>query len=480
MSRRERAALVALLFFTFGVRALHPDQPIVENYVGRQIPTAMVARNLDRGGSFLRPELDVGPFPNLFIIEPPLYAAAVVAAHRVTGIALEACGRLVSAFGIALGTWGLFVLARRRAGVAAGLVAAAAFALFPLTLRHGRVFQPDALMLGCVLGGMGLWDDAGGAGSRVAAGWLLLCAGLTMKFTSAYVLVPLALAVLRPPRRRGLVAAAATLVPAALWYLHAWSLLRRDAAGGGTTYAVSLWLANLRGFHSSALSIYREFLTHLVVRSFTPVGFALASWGAARLADPDRLWRAWLVAAALSLVVLSRKLEHEYYLFAVAPLAAVMIGVGLVDLARRGRAGRLTAAGLAAAFVAWAALSAAPTYRTAPGWAGLAQAGAAIRERVPADAMIVALDPLVYYGERRGCRLAFYDGVSQAAAEWGAALEPSDEAGLVDLCRSHGAAYVADIPAWSADPERRAFHRFVRRHHDVLVDRPELLLAKLR
>ena len=34
---------------TFLIRALHPGQPIVENYVGRQVPTAMVARNLERG-----------------------------------------------------------------------------------------------------------------------------------------------------------------------------------------------------------------------------------------------------------------------------------------------------------------------------------------------------------------------------------------------------------------------------------------------
>ena len=53
-----------LLLATFLIRAVHAGQPIVENYVGRQIPTAMVARNLERGSGLLRPQLDTAPFPN--------------------------------------------------------------------------------------------------------------------------------------------------------------------------------------------------------------------------------------------------------------------------------------------------------------------------------------------------------------------------------------------------------------------------------
>jgi hypothetical protein len=477
----ERAALAALLLLTFALRAAHVDQPIVENYIGRQIPTAMVARNLDRGTSFLRPELDVGPFPNLFLVEPPLYAAAAVALHRTTGVGLEACGRLVSAFGIALGAWGLFGLARRRLGVAPALVAVAAFAAFPLTLRHGRVFQPDALMLGCVLAGMSCWDaHAAGAGRRwLVCGWLLLSAGLSLKFTSAYVLLPLVCALQKRQRLRGALPALTTLVPAAAWYVHAWTLLQQGAAAGGTSYAVDFWLQNLKAFHSSGWAIYKEFLTHLTIRSFTPLGVALALWGAVRMRDPDRLWRLWCLAAVASLVVLSRKLEHEYYLFALAPLVAVACGVGLVDLARRGRMGRIVAAGAAGAFLAIAGINAAPTFQTVPGWVGLPVAGDAIRAHVPPDALLVALDPLIYFGERRGCRLAFYEGVTQAAAEWGAQLAPSDVLGLVKLCQSHGARYVADVPAWSADSERRAFQRAIRRRYKVLVDRPEILLAEL-
>ena len=57
----------------------------VENYVGRQVPTAMVARNLDRGSGILRPQLETAPFPNYFVVEPPLYESLVVALERWAG-----------------------------------------------------------------------------------------------------------------------------------------------------------------------------------------------------------------------------------------------------------------------------------------------------------------------------------------------------------------------------------------------------------
>src|SRR3954452_24414470 len=131
---RGRPLFVAgLLVLTFAVRAVEPGQPIVENYVGRQIPTAMVARNLERGSGFLRPELDTGPFPNYFLVEPPIDALGVVALRRLTGLPLEPSGRLLSALATVLGAWGLSGLARRREGSAVALLAVAAFAAFPIT-----------------------------------------------------------------------------------------------------------------------------------------------------------------------------------------------------------------------------------------------------------------------------------------------------------------------------------------------------------
>src|SRR5262249_1290467 len=98
----ERFALIVLLAMTLGLRVVGFDQPMVENSVGGPMPTGMVARNLERGSGFFRPQPDTGPFPNLFLVEPPLYELAAVALRRATGLSLEAAGRVVSALGFTL------------------------------------------------------------------------------------------------------------------------------------------------------------------------------------------------------------------------------------------------------------------------------------------------------------------------------------------------------------------------------------------
>ncbi len=244
---RETAAVAVLLLATFALRAIRADQPIVENYVGRQVPTAMVARNLERGSGFLRPCLDTAPSPNLFLVEPPLFALAAVGLRRATGLALEPSGRLVSALAMVLAGWGLYGLARRREGIGAALIALVAFAVFPVTIRYGRAFQPDALMLGALVAGLRCWDEHehGRGRAWLGVGVVLLATALAVKVVAAYVLVPLVLAILRPPRLGRVMLAVATLVPALLWYAHAAAVL---AEGGGSRASAdngAIWLGVL-------------------------------------------------------------------------------------------------------------------------------------------------------------------------------------------------------------------------------------------
>ena len=278
---RSSLGLACLLILTFAVRASRPDQPIVENYVGRQVPTAMVARNLERGSGFLRPTLDTGPFPNLFLVEPPIFAEAAVILHRATGLGLAPAGRLVSALATALGGWGLYGLVGRRSGGTAALWAVAAFGAFPVTIRYGRAFQPDMLMIGTQVAALRCWDEHEGGHGRswLVAGWVLLAISLATKITSATVFLPLFL-LLRPIRPRKVAMALSAIVPALLWYLHAYLLLREGAGSRASADNAAIWLlaivpkALLRGdFHARAAR-------SLAVRSFTPIGFVLAAWAA--------------------------------------------------------------------------------------------------------------------------------------------------------------------------------------------------------
>ena len=469
-----------MLLLTFALRAVALDQPIVENYVGRQIPTAMVARNLERGSGFFRPQVETAPYPNLFLVEPPIYAAAVVGLRRATGLALEPAGRLVSALATTLAAWGLFGMARRREGGRAALLAIAAFAVFPLTLRYGRAFQPDALMLGTMVAGLRCWDEheAGGGAAWLALGCALLATALALKIVSAYILLPLVAINRRPPRRAKLMLAVALVLPALCWYAHAAIVLREGGGSRASADNGAIWLRALIPSALFRLETLRDAARFLAIRAFTPLGLILALWG---LRGSDRLWRVWGVSALAALALLAAKLHHEYYWLALAPLAAIGVGRALTLVADRRPA---LAAGVGLALVGLSLLQARSTWSTPPEWATLPEAARAVRVVVPPGDLVVAPEALLYAADRRGCRLELSHSAAQrAAGEWGSALDGESPLSLVEFYKARGARFVA-VPGVagdlrSSDPARLALQEAIRRRYNVLVDGPAVLIALL-
>jgi hypothetical protein len=465
---------------TFVLRAAGANQPIVENYVGRQVPTAMVARNLERGSGWLRPSLDTAPLPNLFLVEPPIYAAAVVGFRKLTGLALEPAGRVVSALAMTLAAWGLFGLARRREGPAAALLALAAFAAFPLTLRYGRAFQPDALMLGTLVAGLRCWDEheERGGVAWLLVGWVLLTTGLALKVVAAYILVPLLVLGRTRPRPARVLAIAALVVPALLWYVHAAALLCDAGGSRASADNAVLWLRVLIPTALPRIETLRLAARFLLVRAFTPMGLALALWG---LGGAGRFWRIWTVAAAAALAILAGKLHHEYYFLALAPVAALGVGRALERMYRT-RAALGAVAGIALAGLC--GLEARTTWRTPPEWAGLGEAAIAVRAVVPPDALVVAPEALLYAADRRGCRLELTPAAARrAAGEWKAHLEDDSPRALVEFYRARGAAFVAlpgrSEPPGASEPARLALHEAIRRRYNVVWETPVILIAAL-
>ncbi len=474
----ERVALAGLLILIVALRAIRADQPIVENYIGRQIPTAMVARNLERGSGFLRPQLDTAPLPNLFLVEPPIFEAAVVGLRRATGWPLERSGRLVSALAMVLGGWGLFGLARRREGSRVALLALVAFAVFPITLRYGRAFQPDALMLGTLLAGLRCIDEhqAGGGVPWLILGGVWLATSLALKIVAVYVLVPLISAIVRPPRARAIAPALVLVVPALLWYLSAATRLAEEGGSRASADNGTIWLRVLIPTALFRVKTLRFVAWFLIVRAFTPLGLALAVGGLLGRPRGDRLWFLWGGSALAALAVLAGKLHHEYYFLALAPVAAVGVGRALAALAGWNWAASVAAGGCGLALALALAWS---TWRTPPEWASVPEAARVVRAHVPESAWVVAPEALLFASDRRGCRLEFTRaGARRAAGEWGAGPAPEDPPALVEFYRARGARFVADVTD-DANPTRLALHEAIRRRYNVLVDRPGVLLADL-
>lgn len=476
-------SLPAILVIAFLIRAIRPDQPIVENYVGRQIPTAMVARNLERGSGFLRPQIDVAPLPNLFLVEPPVYAAAVVGLRRLTPLSLEGAGRIVSALGIVLAAWGLYGLVAVREGNAMALGAVALFIALPVTIRYGRAFQPDALMLGTLLAGLRGWDEFEHGGHRfwLAIGVLGMAAGLALKVISGYLLLPLCLVVLRDRKPWKLALAAATLVPAGLWYLHAAGLMASETGSRASADNGHVWLGVLRQDALLRIETYHNVARFLVVRAFTPMGLTLALPGLLFFRRPgDALWRWWGACALLTLAALAAKLHHEYYWLGLAPVVAVGASRTLTVLFDHGSRGRILSVTATFAFIGLAAVFSATTWRTPDEWRNLKVAALRVREYVPEDAWVVAPEALLFAADRHGCRLEYTAGSARrAAGEWSHPPEISNTRDLVAFYRSRGARFFADVIAPEDRVERLALRRWVRDRYNVLVDTPDVLLAEI-
>jgi hypothetical protein len=499
---RERLALGILLAATFAVRAVYPDQPIVENYVGRQIPTAMVARNLERGSGFGKPQLDTGPFPNLFLVEPPIYAQVTAWVKQAFGFVWEPSGRLVSAFGTTLAAWGLYGLARRREGVAVGLLGLASFCAFPVMVRYGRAFQPDALMLGCVLAGLRGWDEFEASGKLRwgVFGGFVLAMGIALKATNAWVLLPFFATTWRrnPLWRAGV--AFAMLLPDILWYGHVWRTLADSSGSLAASANAGLWAESVNLANWANPALLEVLGRNLFFRSFTPVGFVLAVFGLVATGKLDRFWSTWLAGCGLAILVFASKWHHAYYWMALAPVAAVGVGRGLTKLWGMGSCGRVAAGIVGSIFLALCVVQAASTYRTPREWSGLRRAAEVVAAATPVDGehFVVASEALLYYADRRGFRLEFDPGAAaRAAEEWGEPLPASSNPlALLEFYRVQAGraepgtglpfkggiiSVAADVGLASADPARAAWRAAVRGLPGVtiLLDQPDAFVARL-
>ncbi len=499
LTRRHLEAIVLGVVLTsiVALRAARLDEPIVENYVGRQIPTAMVARNLGRGSGFLRPQLDTGPPPNLFLVEPPIYALLAVGLRRVSGLPLEQAGRLVSALATALAAWGLFGLARRREGPTTAIFAVVAFAALPVTIRYGRAFQPDAAMLGLTLAGLRLVDDGAGSrrgdGALRACGCALVATGLAVKITAIYVLVPLWMLLGPSPTRRVRAGTLAVAVaPALMWYAYAVIMIASGVGSRASADNGASWLRALGPLALLDRGVLLAAARGLLVRSFTPVGVVLALYGLRPGAAADGFWRLWGLAALVVLLCLGAKLHHDYYWLALAPVVSVGVACGTIELARSSRLKRAVAALAFATFLMLGAAQSRSTFVVPASWSGLRAAAESVRAHVPVEDWVVAPEALLFAADRRGCRLEVDSAASsRAAGEWRGVtlLERSTIIDIADVrtplalvafYRERGARFFADLTGDDAhDAARLGLHEAIRRRYKVLVDGPAALIADL-
>lgn len=474
------------------------QQPIVENYVGRQIPTAMVTRNLARGSGFLYPQLDTGPFPSYFLVEPPIYAALVAGFNQLTNLPVDAAGRLVSALAAWIAALALFANVRAPASRWPTMLA---FLLLPLSLRYGRAVQPDMLALALVLVGLSGWSRWSERGGLIwfAAGFLTLSAGIATKALGAFALLPVACLI--APRLTGFGAfrpsqyvwtgllLAAHLIPAGLWYLHA-AQLATSTDSAATFGNLDQWTSSLGPAAWFKPHTWGWIARFGLVRAFTPLGLALGAAGL--VAGGPSIWRLWTLGALAMLAMVPGKLHHEYYWLWVAPGLAVGTSViyermkpaqtaARSDPAHARILERLWFAILWFTFGGLCLLTARSTWRTPDEWRPLNRARALAEGHIPENVLVIAHEATLFTLDRRGMRLENEPAaMTRALAEWGVKIPPHQAAPGTALRWYHhfGARYLVEVgdpargtlaTAWAREARRLALH--------ILADEPGLLVV---
>ena len=366
-------------------------------------------------------------------------------------------------------------------------LAVAAFAVFPLTIRYGRAFQPDAAMMGAVVLGLACWDRHRSSPRWywLAAAWFLVALGFALKITAAFLLLPLV------ARHRA--------CPIAASDTH--GLL--DASAGPVVVCVGRPPARRRekarvprpitgrsgsGCSGPSALLKRETLKFvgwfLLVRAFTPLG-----------CGPGAL-RASLVDARRQRSIATRSGwsgESRHWLpWRFSPRNCITSITGSCSLPsprwgsaaawhgwRRAHRGVAVAAGCDRSSCSRGFRSARRGGRPPNGtdW-----------NRRPAPSRRRSR-PTPGWSRRRPCCFR----PIAAAAAWSGATRPRrerPESGrrarqvdgpleLVEYYRRQGARYFADLGCREADLTRKGLHDAVRRRYKVIVDRPDVIIADL-
>lgn len=150
---RRRVLLWVVLAISLAVRLYGVGSPLTDGGQERQTQVATIARNLYRENpNVLYPRMDF--VPRFYaMLEFPLQAAIMATLYHVFGIH-DAVGRLVTiAFSLGSIVF-MYLVARRFLSEDRAVLAAAVYALTPMSIYFGRAVFPEALLLFFSLGAL--------------------------------------------------------------------------------------------------------------------------------------------------------------------------------------------------------------------------------------------------------------------------------------------------------------------------------------
>lgn len=470
--------IVAVLIVRLGLELRCLNQPIFEGYVGRQIPSAMVARDLSRDGSWLWPKLQTGPFPNYFLVEPPVYAGFVAFVHRLTDLPIEPCGRMVSLLGLSLAALAVWKTVRHVGALnktgddfnvgnqrLIAWVAVILMISFPVAIRYGRAFQPDATAIGLTFLGVTLVNQKRGR-IELNLGRLLLVIGIATKITLFPYLLLLEISGQKYDKwyRRisnQIVPRLVFLIPAASWYLWVmwlkWS--HQNATMGQSADGFQQWWSMIGPLSLLHSGYACEIIMNILVRSYGPIALAFVVVTIFQFSMDRRIIK-YVGFIAVWLCVVGSKTHHAYYWLVPMPVIAIMAALGMsrCQSVRKYNSIRQYNALVAIMIVICVVsglLQSRATWRTPEEWRPLVEIPNEIREALNRDpsGIVVAHEAAIYAIDRLGFRWEWPQSAQmRAAAVWGEDLRGNAPAALLQFYRAKGARWFLAIetdPQWA-------------------------------
>jgi Dolichyl-phosphate-mannose-protein mannosyltransferase len=323
------------------------NDPIFDHPGWRQGDTASIARNfaLLRYNVMYPQTMYNGPPPNYVELELQIVPFLAATAYKLFGVH-EIFGRLIS-LSFSVGTVAVLAFFGRWlfAGSAAGLIAAAFYAVFPGSVYYGRTFMPDAAMVFFLTAALYAaarfaLADAALAPRELARTTALLTFAYLAKPVAALAVVPVSALLWERVRmgRATRVSATAVLLGVPLLIL---ALYDRRLA----SYAEWHWTSGITSLHvlpalrdsllsvadfleklllfKSVLGMLRATMLGTIGSSLSVVSFAVLAWVPSR--SKTLLW-AWLAAALAYAYVVVTVERVDYYLYPFLPLCALAIG----------------------------------------------------------------------------------------------------------------------------------------------------------
>jgi hypothetical protein len=308
---------------------------------------AGIAVNYYRGGfHFAYPQVMWGGAGAGHVeMEFPLQPYLTGVLFKLFGLHDWLCVALPLACGFGL-VWVVAEFGRYLFGEIAGVAAGASVALSP-TFAYVTMtgMWPDPPMVLC--GTLGLYLlarwSADGAARHLVLGSAAISLAILLKLTALYLGLPVLFLFVKHygsgfvKKRTTWLAGAAMLVPAALWYAHAYNLYLEDGntfgiLGGG--YLKFPTFASLTEGYAYERALVRVFLYHL-----TPFGFVAFGYGVYRAFVDKRVFLlVWLGAVTLHTFVAwggVRYGGHVDYLLPILPVCNLLGGLGFQTFVRK-------------------------------------------------------------------------------------------------------------------------------------------------